>query len=644
MAILLVVLFHAGFPGVSGGYVGVDVFFVISGFVITGVLLRERASTGSTSILAFYGRRARRIIPAATLVIIATVLAAHLFLDPLSAGQTAVDGQWASVFLANFHFAATGSNYLASLMPPSPLQNYWSLAVEEQFYIVYPTIFLIVAVVFTRQSLRARLRVLLGFIVLASYVLSIVLTSTNPSGAFFSPLTRAWELALGGLVAVYSDRLRRLGPSVAAVASWLGLGGILVAAFVFTSATTYPGSLVALPVIGAALIVAGGAAQPKWGVETVLRQRPLQWLGLISYSLYLWHWPLLTIAAQSQGKTSLPVGDNMLWVLLALVLAIGTYLVVENPIRHSKQLIARRWMSVAMGGCLVISALVVSTFEGRHSNGGLVGTVGAAPALSGEKCPLPSNVDIAALRSAYESQQSPPKQHQQHLRMLVVGDSTACSLLPGLAAVGPSYGVQVENAAVIGCGIVSGQIAPFYFYGVDLEKYTKDCQRKALDTEESALRRGRPDIVVWSSNFEKDSIVINSPAGNRVLLKGTPRWKETIEQRIEKRIRLFTAEGATVFLLLQPPSVDLGHPIRPTPSDADWARLNTMLRQVAALYPNRVRVINLASRVCPSGPPCPYVVAGLTIRPDNEHYGPAGSLWVAQWLLPRMLTAVRSTS
>src|SRR3984957_1090057 len=143
VAILLVVFYHADIAGFRGGYVGVDVFFVISGFVITGVLLRERTLSGRTSLLAFYGRRCRRIIPAATLVIIVTVALAFHFLDIGQGIRTATDGRWASVFLANYHFASTGTNYLDAQLPPSPLQNFWSLAVEEQFYFVYPTLFLL---------------------------------------------------------------------------------------------------------------------------------------------------------------------------------------------------------------------------------------------------------------------------------------------------------------------------------------------------------------------------------------------------------------------------------------------------------------------------------------------------------------------
>lgn len=644
VAIVLVVLFHAGVPGVSGGYVGVDVFFVISGFVITGVLLRERSPTGRTSILAFYGRRARRIIPAATLVILAIVLGARWFLDPLSAGETAVDGQWASVFLANFHFAASGSNYLASLKPPSPLQNYWSLAVEEQFYIVYPTIFLIVAGTIVRRSLKVRLGVVLGLIMLGSYVLSIVMTSSNPSGAFFSPFTRAWELALGGLVALGSDRLQRLPQAVAASISWLGLGLILFAAFAFTSATSYPGWLVAIPVIGAALIIAGGAAQPKQGVETLLGLRPFQWLGLVSYSLYLWHWPILTIAAQSQGKTSLPVGQNLLWVLLSLVLAIGTYLVIENPIRHSGYLISRRWASVALGIALIVSGLFVSTVVRQNAGAGLLGNV--ATAASGSKCIVPAKVDIAALRSAYLSDHgSATDGHPTHpLRVVVVGDSTACTMLPGLDAVAPSYGIQIGNGAVLGCGIVSGRLAPFYYYGVNLVGYSRDCQREANHAESSAIRREKPQIIVWGSTLERSSIAINTPTGSKVLITGTPQWHTVMLQRIGARVRQFASTGAKVVLLLQPPFVNDGSPTRPTPDDVDFERMNAILREVAAGDPDQVRLIDLESRVCPAGPPCPGTVDGLEVRTDHEHYGPAGSLWVAEWLVPKLAAADRTHS
>ncbi len=642
VAILLVVLYHASIPGLSGGYVGVDVFFVISGFVITGVLLRERTSTGSTSIRAFYGRRARRIIPAATLVIIATVVATFIFVGSATGWTTAVDGKWASVFLANFHFAGTATNYLASQSPPSPLQNYWSLAVEEQFYIVYPTAFLVVAALMTRVPLRVRLGALLGATIVSSYVLSIVMTASNPSAAYFSPFTRAWELALGGLLAVTSDSLRRLGPLVAAGASWLGLGAIVSSAFVFTSATAYPGSLVVVPVLGSALVIAGGTAQPPYGAEVALRLRPFQLLGLVSYSLYLWHWPILTIAAQRDGKTTLPVGENLGLLILGLALAVVTYRLVENPIRHSKPLMTRRWASIAMGLCLIASSLAVTTFE-VHRYQASAPSAGVADATPGTACALPTKRQVASLHYPTRRATSVPAVPAE-TRMVVVGDSTACTLLIGLAAVGPSYGIQVESGAVIGCGIVSGRLAPYYYNGLDLEAYTRTCQSRARAAEAAALRLGKPDVIVWSSTFERSGIALHTPTGLEVLVQGTPRWRKVMLQRMDTRLKQFIATGATVVLLLQPPFVDAGSPSRPTAKDAEFALLNTMLGQLAARHPGHVGVLDLSTRVCPSGPPCPYRVGGLVVRPDGADYESAGSLWVATWLVPRILSTVRATS
>ena len=335
LAVTLVVLFHAGVSWASGGFVGVDVFFVISGFVITGLLLRESASTGQTSLVAFYGRRIRRILPAATLVIIATLVGSSIFLELLERHQTAVSGQWASIFLANFHFIVSGTNYLASQELPSPLQNYWSLAVEEQFYVVYPVAFLALATWSSRWSFRARLMVFLGIVIGCSFTYSVTLTGSDASAAFFSPLTRAWGFALGGIIAAGAIYFHRIPDALAATMTWVGLGAIVFAAVDYTSATSYPGWAVAVPVIGTGMVIVGGTTRPSWGAERALGVRPVQYLALISFSLYLWHWPILVIAAEHVGVSSLPASQNIKWVVLSVILAIVTYHLVENPVRHS---------------------------------------------------------------------------------------------------------------------------------------------------------------------------------------------------------------------------------------------------------------------------------------------------------------------
>jgi peptidoglycan/LPS O-acetylase OafA/YrhL len=363
VAVALVVLFHAGVPRITGGYVGVDVFFVISGYVITGVLLRERAGSGRNSILAFYGRRSRRIIPAATLVIIATVLASYHWLGFIFGGDTAQDGRAAATFWVNFHFISVGTNYLASQLPPSPLQNYWSLSVEEQFYVVFPALFIAVAAVKIKHvDYRHQLSVVLVAAAIVSFWWSVVQTSSNSTAAYFSPFTRAWELALGALVAINAHHAARLPRQVWAFISWIGLAGILLAAFHYTSATLYPGSAVALPVLSTAAVIAGGTTGFRFGAETILGLPPFQWLGKISYSLYLWHWPLLIIPMEFAGHP-LSLKDNMGWVAIALVISAITYLLIENPIRHARVLRRSSGFSLGLGFILIATSVAVTTIE-----------------------------------------------------------------------------------------------------------------------------------------------------------------------------------------------------------------------------------------------------------------------------------------
>ena len=368
LAIGLVVLYHAGVPGISGGYVGVDVFFVISGYVITGLLLRERARSDKTSLLHFYGRRARRILPASTIVIVLTVIAAFHFLGFLSGGEVASDAQSAALFVANFHFISLGTNYASAQSPPSPLQNFWSLAVEEQFYFVYPTLFLLTAILVRRVSLAAKLIAVLVLITVASYVWCILQTHSNATAAYFSPFTRAWELSLGSLVAIVAPCSRRLPSArIAAILTWVGLLAIIVSAFAFDKSTSFPGAIDMLPVGGTALLIWAGTQAPRFAAEDLLKLPPLQWLGLISYSLYLIHWPVLTIYTEDR---SIPpsLGIKLLLVVASVVLSIVCYLAVENPLRHSKRLRARPFLSVALVPlCIGISLGTIAV--ARNANG-----------------------------------------------------------------------------------------------------------------------------------------------------------------------------------------------------------------------------------------------------------------------------------
>ena len=357
VAVLLVVLVHAQVRFLWGGFIGVDVFFVISGFVITGLLLRERSVTGRTNILAFYGRRARRIVPAAMLVIVVTVLAERVLIGAHAADFAAAEARWASVFLANFPLVH--NNFFHPM--PTPLGAYWSLAVEEQFYLVYPILLLLAAVIARHRSLRFKLGILLGIVVLGSFTWSVVTSrGAGTVSAYASPFTHAWELAVGALLAVCGDWFKRLPLTLAAVITWVGLGTVVLSAVIINGPGYYPGYIAAMPVSATALIIAGGTSAPRWGAEVLLRLAPLKWLGLWSFSIYLWQFPILTVAEQRWGHTT--VTTNLLLAGAAVVLAAGTYFAIENPIRHSSLLTGSPVLSVVGGASLIVVCVIIVTF------------------------------------------------------------------------------------------------------------------------------------------------------------------------------------------------------------------------------------------------------------------------------------------
>jgi peptidoglycan/LPS O-acetylase OafA/YrhL len=366
IAITLVLFVHFGVPRFDGGYVGVDVFFVVSGFVITGLLLRERTGTGRTSLVDFYARRCRRIIPAALLVILVMVAMTFVTSPQRFGTEAASEGRWAAAFAFNIRY------FFPSWNPFPVFGNFWSLAVEEQFYIVFPALFLLVARMRRGPSLRVRLAIGLVAVIVASFTLSILQTQSDQGWAFVSPLTRAWELALGALIAVGTPWLLKFPEHLAAALTWVGMGLVLFSALVFTGLTStafgpltngFPGWRVAVPVIGAGMIIAGGTVVPRWGLESVIGTAPFRWLGKRSYSLYLWHWPLLVVFSQAAGSASFWKVKAPAFVL-SVVLTVVTYQYYENPLRH-RVLPSKQTVGLGLGASaatiLVLTLVVVTT-------------------------------------------------------------------------------------------------------------------------------------------------------------------------------------------------------------------------------------------------------------------------------------------
>jgi peptidoglycan/LPS O-acetylase OafA/YrhL len=352
LAVSLVVLYHADIPGVHGGFFGVDVFFVVSGFVITNVLLRERASKGTTSIPGFYARRIRRILPAATVVLIATVFATYHWLSFIAGAANANDAKYVAAFVGNFRFASLGTQYFTATQPPSTLQQFWSLAVEEQFYLVWPVLFLSLTLPWRRFSPVTRLVSALSVVIAASLTWCIVETHQNEVWAFFSPLTHAWELALGALLAVLGPHLRGRAPQLGVILTSLGLAAVLLCTWFYSSSTSWPGAAVIIPVVATGMIIAGGSLRGVERMGRVARFAPIQWLGNISYSLYLVHWPVLAIATQ-YSISPLPLHSEIELVALSVALSAVLYYAIENPIRRSRWLAKRRLVTFVVGAALI---------------------------------------------------------------------------------------------------------------------------------------------------------------------------------------------------------------------------------------------------------------------------------------------------
>jgi peptidoglycan/LPS O-acetylase OafA/YrhL len=332
IAVVAVILFHAGVPGVRGGYVGVDVFFVISGFLITGQLVRSDSASVREKITHFYARRVRRIVPAATLVIVATLAGVALFGSPLIQPQARHDGFAAMFFFANIRFASLATDYFHQNDAPSFFQHFWSLSVEEQFYFVWPALMVGAAALGQRRWRHAPLAVV-SVVLVASLALGVRLTATAQSNAFFLLPSRAWELAAGAALTLVATRIVLSARSRVAL-RWAGLALIGAAIVVFDANTKFPGLAALVPVLGAVLVIAAGTNGAETDEGRLLGVTPMQLAGRYSYSLYLWHWPVLLVAGIRYNEVLTDWKRALLLSILVTVpCAVGSYHLVENPFR-----------------------------------------------------------------------------------------------------------------------------------------------------------------------------------------------------------------------------------------------------------------------------------------------------------------------
>lgn len=342
-AVLIVILYHAKIPGVSGGFVGVDVFFVISGFLITTILAKQFSAL-RFSLLDFYARRAKRILPLLFTVLVCSSIAGFFLLLPPEFGLMAKSLSPIAGFFSNLYFLRAKNDYWEqTTLSSQPFVHTWSLAVEEQFYLVFPVL-LLVGFLFFRSRLAPRslrkLKIFITFLFVGSLAFSIYSLGENPSSAFYILPSRAWELLMGSLLAliVVDNRGWRVPTFISNLMGILGLVFILIPTTLYTETTLFPGINALLPCLGAAFIIFSGYQNEKSISRRLLSIKPLVFIGLLSYSLYLWHWPVF-VFSKSPYWIYWGWGNPPLLIQLVLIFALSfiTWKFVEGPFRHSKR-------------------------------------------------------------------------------------------------------------------------------------------------------------------------------------------------------------------------------------------------------------------------------------------------------------------
>lgn len=537
VAILLVISAHARVPGLAGGFVGVDVFFVLSGFLITGLLTREIATTGKLRFVNFYARRLRRLLPALLTMLVVTCLVAAVVLAPGDQGRQATAAATASIWLSNMHFAFAKLDYFSPDASSNLFLHTWSLGVEEQFYLIWPALVLW-AFAGRRGTHRNpdRLKVTMFLIGAASLLACLFLTRSAPQMAFYLMPLRAWQFAAGALVWLYfgssgsmnlEDTVDHPKPSDRAWVGWAGLGLIVLCAIWFNENVPYPGWRALLPTIGAAAVLAAGLQGSTQGVSKLLSLRPMQAIGRISYAWYLWHWPVLLLGA------SLVPTDNGLHraalVAVSWLLAAASYAGVESPIRHQARWVARPAVGVLSALTVMISANVAciawfnASMNWRNSPDQQRYRIAQtdAPIIYSMGCDdwyHSDRVRICAFGPEDASH-----------TVVLMGDSIGAQWFPALAEVlnRPDWRLMVLTKS--SCPMVDEP----YFYARIGREYVECANWRTQALQQIASMK--PDIVVlgtvqsddfsqaqWIQGTERILDVLSPATGHVYILRGTP--------------------------------------------------------------------------------------------------------------------------
>jgi peptidoglycan/LPS O-acetylase OafA/YrhL len=650
VAVLLVMVYHAGLPIFPHGYLGVDVFFVISGYLITSLLLRELAADGRISWPRFLARRARRLLPAAMLVLVAISLATWLLVPGRRGREIGGDVIGAALYVVNWVLAGRSVDYLAKDTLPSPVQHYWSLAVEEQFYVVWPLCLVLLVLALRRwaprmlargpghsPSLRA-IGVLLAALTVPSLAYSVWHTITVPAHAYFATTTRIWELGIGAALALWAVDQHPHRVRFAAPLGWAGLALIVGAAVLLPERAGWPGAWALLPTLGTAAVILSGWGEEPRGPGLLLGLAPLVWVGALSYSLYLWHWPFAVFSQEIWDSDSAKA-----WAVLAsIVPAYLGYRFVERPVHHTPALARSTSRSLALGAALSLAGVLAgiplvtapAVFHTTPASGALppleqlgASVLGDAPSAdpadyavddwrwltpdperAGEDRPS-ADVD----RCQVDERSSEPVRCEFGVRdgavtIALVGDSKALQWLPALERVAPGKDWRIVTYGKSSCAFAEGTTELSKAHYASCDRWNEAVARQ--------LAADPPDLVVTSTQAD-------------AALRGDRVSESALIDYLTRRWKGLQRAGVPVAVIGDNPGSpsDLDSCMARNPTlltrcafDRGEAMANTGLdaQRAAALRAPGVEVIDLTPWICPVER-CPVAIGNVVIHRAGDH-------------------------
>ncbi|MFI6649983.1 acyltransferase family protein [Streptomyces sp. NPDC050529] len=663
-AVLSVLAFHASVPGLAGGFIGVDVFFVISGYLITGLLVREAVTTGRIRLGEFFSRRARRLLPSAAVVLVAVAVAGAWLTVPLRRTDLENDVVAAALSVANWRFVQQRTDYLAAGQGESPLLHFWSLAVEEQFYLCWAPLLAALALLTARAARRGRaLRpvavAVTAALTLTTFALSLHWTGDSVSLAYLGTPSRVWQFGAGALLALLPWHLLRGPRALRLVCGWAGAAALVWCVLRYDSGTPYPGYAALVPTLATAAVILAGIpgrhpdGPARYGVGRLLGLRGPRAVGRLSYTLYLWHWPVLVLAEARFGTLEWPARTAL--TLASALPALATMHWVERPLRHSRTLseLPRRGLSLGVAAVVipVVLALVVGTTTlqllgpsapvdvkglppGAATGPSLLTRTGTPP-KDGPVVPSPvqarkSFPPDGACEVAPAVTSSPPCLFgavDSPDRIVLLGDSHAGQWFSPVLSLAAKRGWALQELVKQGCplpelSVVNPQLGRTYH----------ECDTWRADSLARLAKGPKPRMIVISSlnRYTEDQ---------RLLLKG---WERTLKPLRALGVPIVHIEDTPV------PGTDIpacvsGHLTDPETCafDRDTARWpDPLAEKVAAGGLPGVRNVQVNSVLCPAtGPTCPAVLDRILLYRDDAHLTDVAAVVLA----PRLERLLMST-